>query len=296
MALLNRVLDWPTVRRSRWARTFLTATWLGWQIESNWARPALFAIYAIARPLSSALILVIMYSVITDGATGEPLFAYIYIGNALYILVGGIIAGVSWSVVDDREHYRTIKQLYTSPISGYAYLMGRGTARLVISLISVLITLVFGWVSFQLPIDVAAVNWPLFIATFVIGVAGMSALGLILGCVTMQMARHFWSVGDSVSAAMYLFVGAIFPLDVLPVFLRWVGFLLPVTYWLELMRRALLGSTAPAFATFAMWSDIGLLGMLVLMTTVLVAISGVVFRWALHQAKEKGIMDMESSY
>ena len=56
------------------------------------------------------------------------------------------------------------------------------------------------------------------------------------------MARHFWSVGEAVSGAMYLFTGAIFPLDVLPVWLRWIGFLFPVTYWLEAARRALLGS------------------------------------------------------
>jgi hypothetical protein len=54
MAVADRLLNLPTVRRSDALRTFVTATWLGWQIESNWANPGLFAAYAIARPLSPA--------------------------------------------------------------------------------------------------------------------------------------------------------------------------------------------------------------------------------------------------
>ena len=35
-----------------------TAAWLGWLVDSNWADPFVFAVYAVARPLGSALILV----------------------------------------------------------------------------------------------------------------------------------------------------------------------------------------------------------------------------------------------
>ena len=63
------------------------ATWLGWQIESNWADPLLFAIYSVIKPLSGALILVVMYSVIMHGNFNNPLFPYMYLGNAFYIYV-----------------------------------------------------------------------------------------------------------------------------------------------------------------------------------------------------------------
>ena len=104
-----RIVNHPFIRRSDSLRSFFTAAWLGWQIESNWADPFLFAIYSIARPISGVMILVLMYNVITNGATGEPIFAYIYLGNALYIMVGMVITGVSWTIIDDREHYRVAK-------------------------------------------------------------------------------------------------------------------------------------------------------------------------------------------
>ena len=83
------------------------ATWLGWQIESNWTRPFLFAIYSIIKPLAGAAILVVMYSVITQGNFNTPIFPYLYYGNAFYQYVGAIMTGISWAVIDDREHYKT---------------------------------------------------------------------------------------------------------------------------------------------------------------------------------------------
>ena len=46
-----RVIDHPLIRRNDALLSFFTAAWLGWQIESNWADPFLFAIYSIARPI-----------------------------------------------------------------------------------------------------------------------------------------------------------------------------------------------------------------------------------------------------
>ena len=47
MTISQRILDLPLVRGNDALRTFVVATWLGWQIESNWADPFLFAVYSI---------------------------------------------------------------------------------------------------------------------------------------------------------------------------------------------------------------------------------------------------------
>ncbi|MEO8611915.1 MAG: ABC transporter permease [Chloroflexota bacterium] len=296
MAITERLLNIPFVRRNNVLRTFVTAAWLGWQIESNWADPMLFAIYSIARPIASVLILVVMYSVITNGATQEPIFAYIYLGNALYILVGQVVSGVSWTVISDREQYRTIRQLYTTPMDGYFYLIGRGVARLLIGLMSLVITVGFGVIVFKLPVTFQSINWSLFIVSTVLGIVSLVTLGLVVGSLTMMMARHYNQIGDALAGALYLFTGAIFPLDVLPIWLRPIGFIFPVTYWLELARRALLGSKLVAFPTFKDFSDWQLLGILAVSTVVVTVASVWVYRWSLNRAKENGFFDMETSY
>ena len=54
----------------------------------------------------------------------------------------------------------------------------------------------------------------------------------------------------------------VFPLEVLPAWLRPIGFAMPITYWLELMRRSLIGEVAQAFPTLAQFSNIQLIGIL----------------------------------
>jgi ABC-2 type transport system permease protein len=237
-----------------------------------------------------------MYSVITDGALERPIFAYIYLGNALYILVGQVINGVSWAVIDDREHYNTIKHLYTAPIDGYFYLLGRGVAKLVVASVSVLITIGFGVVAFRVPVRWATIDWGLLLGSTALGVASLAAIGVMLGAWTMLLARHFWSLGEGVAGSLYLFTGAIFPLDVLPVWLRPLGFALPVTYWLELARRALLGPELVGFPTLARFGTAELMSILGAFTVGLVIVSTFVYRWALNRAKERGLLDAQTQY
>jgi ABC-2 type transport system permease protein len=296
MAFADRLLNIPMVRKSNGLRTFVTAAWLGWQIESNWADPFLFAVYSIARPLASVLILIVMYGVITKNAFEQPLFAYIFLGNALYILVGQVMTGTSWAVIDDREHYRTMKQLYTTPMNAYSYMLGRGMAKLIVASVSVIITIVFGVIAFKLPLHIATINWGLFFASTFLGILCMASLGIILGGMTLSMARHFWALGEAIGTGLYMFTGAIFPLDVLPAWLRPIGFAFPITYWLELARRALLGDAAKKFPTLARFSDMELMGILAAFTVVLVIFSAWFFQNRMNAAREKGMLDMETSY
>ncbi|MFM8321374.1 MAG: hypothetical protein ACKOC5_10700, partial [Chloroflexota bacterium] len=67
-------------RSTQWT-SFITAAWLGWKIESNWTDPFLFAVYSLVKPLAGAMILVVMYAVITRGDFGSLLFSYMYLGN-----------------------------------------------------------------------------------------------------------------------------------------------------------------------------------------------------------------------
>jgi ABC-2 type transport system permease protein len=276
--------------------SFRGATWLGWQIESNWTDPLLFAIYSLIRPLTSAFILVVMYSVITGGNFADPMFAYIYLGSTFYMYVSSVMVGLSWAIIDDREHYKTLKYMYIAPIHVQSYLAGRGVARFLVTTISVVATILVGQWFLNLGIDWAAVKWPLFSISMVIGVLMLAMMGLILAGISLLIVRHVGYLGEGVAAALYLFSGAIFPLEVLPVWLRWIGYLMPITYWLELVRRSLVGDVAEAFPTLSNLSDIQILGILCGLTAVFTIIARYVFRWCDHLAREQGKLDMVSNY
>jgi ABC-2 type transport system permease protein len=277
-------------------RSFKVATWLGWQIESNWTDPFLFAVYSIVKPLASAGILVIMYSIITKGNFNTPIFPYIYYGNAFYIYVGAVMTGISWAVIEDREHYKTLKYMYIAPILIPAYWLGRGVARFLSGSIAVAITITFGVLFLHVPLDLARVDWLLFFVSLILGIAMLSMMGLILASITLLVAHHFFLIGEAVASALYLFSGAIFPLDVLPAWLRPVGFAIPITYWLELMRRSMTGGVAQAFPTLAQFNNLQLLGILLGLSVVFGLASVFVFRYCDTRARERGLIDFVSNY
>jgi len=287
----------PTADRlSKALRSFRIAAWLGWQIESNWADPLLFAIYSIIRPLSGAAILVVMYGIITKGNFSNPLFTYIYLGNAFYIYVGQIMNGMAWTIIDDREHYRIIKYIYVAPVNYSAYLLGRGVARFLIASLSVLITITFGVLFLHVRIDLSLVNWPLFLTVLLIGVILLAMMGLLLAGILLLLAHHSWGVGDAVAGALYLFSGAIFPLEVLPAVLRPIGDIIPITYWLELLRRALVGSVAQAFPTLIHFSNAQLMAILIGLTLLFSMLSIVGFGWCERRAQAQGLIDVITNY
>lgn len=277
-------------------RTFRAAAWLGWQIESNWADPFVFAIYSIIKPLASAGILVVMYSVITNGAFENKVFPYIYLGNAFYIYVGAVMAGISWAVIDDREHYRMLKYMYVAPIHIPTYLVGRGVARFIFGSISVFITILFGVLFLKVPLVLSEIQWGLFLGSLLLGVLMLISMGLILGGLSLIIVNHVWFLGEGVAGALYLFSGAIFPLEVLPNWLRPVGYAMPLTYWLELMRRSMIGEIAEAFPTLGNFSDLELIGILVGLTVVFTLIAFFVFRYCDHRARELGYIDRTTNY
>ncbi len=277
-------------------RSFVTATWLGWQIESNWADPFLFAVYSIVKPLSGAGILVIMYSIITGGRFEDPLFPYIYLGNAFYIYVGAVMTGVSWAVIDDREHYKTLKYIYVAPVNIPFYLLGRGVSRFLTGSMAVIITLAAGILFLKVPVNLATVDWGLFFISLLLGVVMLAMLGLLLAGITLMLVRHEGFVGEAVASALYIFSGAVFPLDILPAAIRPIGYFMPVTYWLELLRRALVGDVAQAFPTLAGLGNLQLLGILAGLSLFFGVLSIYAFRYCDRRARELGLIDRTTNY
>lgn len=280
-------------------RTFRNAAWLGWQMEANWTDPFLFATYSIVKPIAGTLILVFMYVVITNGQTGGAFFSFMYLGNAMYMYVAEVLFGVTWVIHDDREHYMTLKQVYIAPINFYTYIFGRAAIKIAITTVGVVLTLVFGVLVLGVSIDLAAVNWPLLLASLVLGLACLCIMGLALGGISFLTAKHGQGINEGVAGVFYVLSGVIFPITILPGWAQTVSKFLPVTYWMEGVRRGLspgvmtdLGNTTGLSG----FSDLAIMLILVGSSIAFLFISLSVFRAADHQARKKGKIDWTTTY
>lgn len=276
-------------------RTIKYASWLGWQIESNWANPWLFAVYSVIRPIASSLILVFMYYVVTGGKTQTDFFAFLFIGNAVFMFIGGALEGISRVIFMDREYFEVLKYIYLSPISIYAYLFGRGAARMAATAVAVIITLLFGKVALHLNISLFTINYPELITAFFLGIVGVEAFGIILSAFSMITAWHNFSISAAWGGVFYFLSGVVFPINVLPPALQLTAKLIPFTYWVEAMRRGLMPGLHLNKALSG-FSNVEIFGILAATSLVLLAISVAIFSWVDHLVRRKGTIDMVTTH
>ncbi len=287
--------------RQAW-RAFRTAARLGWQTEANWADPLLFFIYSVAKPVFGALILVFMLEVISGGRADQAFRAFVVIGSALWSFVMGGIAGLAMSVLEDRERYRMLKYLYVSPNDLLVLLLGRGVARVVIGGFGAVVTLALGIIFLGVEFDVARVDWLLLVLAMGLGLVAILAMGLIMASVTMQTRQDAWQYPEAVAGALFLVVGAVFPLSVLPTIAQAAGLVTPLTWWLEAVRRALFPDIVSAIggpgSLFAQLTGRSVPGggeslLVLLATTAVVTLAAVAtYRWSERRAKERGLFDL----
>jgi ABC-2 type transport system permease protein len=283
--------------RKRNLLTFKWSAWLGWQMESNWADPFLFMTYSIAKPIAGSLILVVMYSIIAalGGGTQVGMFHYMYVSNAFFMYVGQVLFGVAQIVHDDREHFQTMRYIYISPSSYFSYMIGRSVSKLVITTFAVVITLAFGVFMLNIPLEIFAVNWLLFLVIMLIGILCIMAFGLALAGVSFLTAKHQGGMNEGIAGLFYLFCGVVFPVSILPAWGMAFAKILPITYWLELVRRTLdLGVGMDS--TLAAASTPYCLAILCLSTLVFSVLAVAIFKVGDTVARKKGLIDMTTAY
>ncbi len=267
-------------------RSFRTAIRLGWAIESNWSDPFLFAIYTMAKPLAAAMILVVMFSIITGGR-GTEFLQFLIVGAALWNVVQGVMAGLVQSILEDRERYRMIKYVVVTPSSLFPFLLGRSLARIGVSLVAVVLTLAVGVLFLGVELRP---NLLILVPATVLGLTAVVALGIFMAGWCLQLRQEAWSYPEAIAGALYLVSGAIFPVNVLPAAIQPIAWAFPTTWWLEASRRGLVGHGSPG--DIGALPDGAVFGLLVLTTAVTVPLTLAAFAWFMRRARQAGLLDM----
>ena len=267
-------------------RSFRTAIRLGWAIESNWSDQFLFAIYTMAKPLAAAMILVVMYSIIT-GAEGGEFLQFLIVGAALWNVVYGVMAGLVQSILEDRERYRMMKYVVVTPSSLFPFLLGRSLARVGVALVAVALTLAVGilFLGVELRPDLL-----MLVPASLLGLTAVMALGIFMAGWCLQLRQEAWSYPEAIAGALYLVSGAIFPVNVLPAFVQPIAWAMPTTWWLEASRRGLVGHGSPG--DIGGLSDGTVMLFLVISTAVAVPLALAGFAWFMRRARQAGLLDM----
>jgi ABC-2 type transport system permease protein len=283
------------------------AAWLGWQLETNWASPWLFALYMLVKPVCGSLMLVCMFYAVDKAAKAgmvggvgragiAPEFLpYMYVSNACYGLVGSVMFGLSYAVVRDREHYRMLKYIYISPAHFQTYFLGRGAARGAEGILGAVLNIAVGLTLFaqvRAMVGAQSIDVPWLLAYLALGSVMLWACGMILAAACLNMSRNGMFLSEGVAGIVYLLSGVVFPLSVLPGWVQPVSLALPTTYWLEGMRRALMGTVPDRLrGPLSDWSNAHLALLLFATTAALVVAAQLFWRWSEARAWRLGKLE-----
>lgn len=161
-----------------------------------------------------------------DQFVGPGIFA---VGLALFPPLLAALA------VSREGEQKTILQVYVSSISAHEYLLGKILAFIVIAAAEWALTLALALVNFGL--------WfkgdptPFLVSSFLFLFCSV-AFGAMIGARIPDRAAAIQAIQNTCFLLSYLLSGFIFPVSNIPVYVRWVSYLIPARYYIEVARDA----------------------------------------------------------
>ncbi|HWR38222.1 MAG TPA: ABC transporter permease [Patescibacteria group bacterium] len=173
------------------------------------------------------------------------------------ILTMTMVMITSMAIVRERER-GTLEQLIVTPMKSYELMLGKIIPYIFVGFVQATLALLVGIIVFAMPLRGSILL--LYALTTLFIVASLS-LGILISNFSktqMQaMQLSFFIFMPSV-----LLSGFMFPRDAMPVFFKSLGYLLPLTFYLEIMR----GIVLKGIGLHYLWSQVLALSAFILVT------------------------------
>lgn len=157
--------------------------------------------------------------------------------GVLIMQIALILAGIS--MVREKES-KTLEQLLVAPVSKTELIIAKILPYTLIGLFEFYFILGLGYFMFDLPLPLSAYS-PLVLLS-VVYVGAMIALGLFISIVS-QTQQQAMFIAIFIIIPSVLLAGMIFPIEAMPSFIQPIAYLLPLTYFNEIIRGLLIKET-----------------------------------------------------
>ena len=222
------------------------------------------------------------------GELGAPGASFDLRRTQLYLLIGALLWGylslifmeAAFAIAWERWE-GTIEYTFMAPVRRVTHLMGICAFAIGYGFVRTLIVLAAAIAFFNLDFSHANVLAALAVlAASTLPLIGLSILTSVLPLLSPQKGEQ---MSFAVQGFMLLVSGVYYPLTVLPLPLRLVGYVSPLTYALQGMRDALLNGASVR-------AELSTIGILVGMGFVMIPGAVLVFSWAEKRAKRLGLL------
>jgi len=150
-----------------------------------------------------------------------------------FIMTNGLIALTS--VTSEFKRRGIIKRLSITPLTKLDWIIGNVLSQTLLSLMLTAIMIIVGYIIFR----VQAIPDALTIIMIFIGSVMFSGLGMILGGLVKDVEAAV-ALGNAIAYPMMFLSGTYFPLEIMPSYLQSISRVLPLTYFSDGLRYALI--------------------------------------------------------
>jgi ABC-2 type transport system permease protein len=177
-----------------------------------------------------------------------------FYGPGIFVLGISMFPPLLATLASAKEgELKTILQVYVSNIPAHEFLLGKIIAFMIIALIEAALELLLLFTYFGL--HFAGDPTPFFVATVLYAFC-VATFGTLIGCAVPNQAASIQAVALGGFLLAFLLSGLLFPVSNIPVQIRWLSSIVWATYYIEIVRDALLtGGGWPA-----MWSKVLAIG------------------------------------
>lgn len=210
---------------------------------------------------------------------GGDYFSFVIIGIAF----SGLLAMFEHQlpgIIRQAQVTGTLEAILVSRTSIPVILFGSSLYYFLFSVATTVFHLILAVVVFGMQVE--KINWPGAILTFLLTAVCFLSIGILSACFILvyKKGNPFSWIYGSVSG---LLGGVFFPIQVLPSWIKWISYLLPITYSLEGLRKSII--------TSAPFSEIlpSILALSVF-AVIFFPLSVYLFRLALKKAKKDGTL------
>jgi len=208
---------------------------------------------------------------------GVSYFSYVIIGLALLNFVGVGMGSVS-SSIREEQLMGTLEAILLTPTRLFSFVLAMVIWNTILASIELIIYLGLGvWV---FSIDLSQINILSALTTMFLTIISFGSLGIISAGFIMVFKK-----GDPVSWLINTFAGVLggvyFPVEILPEWLRFFSYFLPITYAVRMMELAV----HKGYSLWMLRAEASILGLL---TLILIFFACISFKMAVRRVRVDG--------
>jgi ABC-2 type transport system permease protein len=173
------------------------------------------------------------------------------LAGLILVFIGTLIT--SLGVVRERQA-GTLEQLAVMPLRSRDVIAGKIAPYLIVAAVDLILIVLVGMGVFHVPFAGSVAVFALGAALFLLVTLGM---GVLVSTVSQNQGQAI-QLAFMIVMPQVLLSGLIFPISAMAAGVRWISYLLPLTYFIEVSRGVMLKATPIT----SLWEPLGLLALL----------------------------------